>query len=183
MADENDLPQGDKLFAGVYTELRRLAAAQIRQERPGQSLSATGLVHEAFVKLVDPKDQRRWETRSHFFSAAAQAMRFILVDRARKRMALKRGGDNVRLELDLNDFDPSHEKLSDQRLIELNDAIEVLAKEFPVAAELVHLRFFAGMTFEEVGNCLEMSESAARRKWAFARAKLLKLMEGDSPSI
>ena len=160
----------------VYDELRKLAAQKLAQEAPGQTLQATDLVHEAYLRLVraaggssDPPDERHWDGRAHFFAAAAEAMRRILINRARDRGRRKRGGGwrRLRLErLDLSLANPTDE------LLALNDALDRLAQEDPVCAELVKLRFFAGLTLDEAARALGVVRRTADRYWAFARAWL-----------
>jgi RNA polymerase sigma factor (TIGR02999 family) len=150
----------------VYDELRKLAAARMAAERPGHTLDATALVHEAYMRLIG---EQRFDGKSHFFAAAAEAMRRVLVNHARDRARLKRGGVRIRVDLDqLTGPDAA----TDDQLIELDDALERLAHEFPLAAELAKLRFFAGMTLGDAAQVLGMPRRTADRHWAFARAWL-----------
>jgi RNA polymerase sigma factor (TIGR02999 family) len=157
------------LFPLVYDELRRLAAEKIAQEKPGQTLQATALVHEAYVRLVDVDKARQWKSRGHFFAAAAQAMQRILVDRARARNSRKRGGDRVRVDFD----DVSVVAAGDpDEILAVDEALAELAAVDPQAAELVRLRYFAGMSIPEVAEALNMPPRSADRLWAYARAWL-----------
>jgi RNA polymerase sigma factor (TIGR02999 family) len=163
--------RGDRQAAGallplVYDELRKLAAARIAAEPPGHTLNATALVHEAYLRMVG---DQQFEGRGHFFAAAAEAMRRILVDHARNRKRLKRGGGRNRVDLDQLTGPAA---TSDDGLLELDDALKQLADEFPVAAELVKLRFFVGMTLGEAAEALRIPRRTADRHWAFARAWL-----------
>jgi RNA polymerase sigma factor (TIGR02999 family) len=153
----------------VYAELRRLAAAQLAREKPGQTLHATALVHEAYMRLVGPADEERWQSRGHFFAAAAEAMRHILVDLARRKGRLKRGGDRVRLNLDA--VEPATGGPDDD-LLALDEALTRLAGVDPTAAELVKLRYFAGLTLTQAAEALGIGARSADRLWAYARAWL-----------
>ena len=169
----------ESLLPLVYDELRKLAAANLREERPGQTIQATGLVHEAYVRLVDVERAQGWNSRGHFFSAAAEAMRRILIDRARNKGRLKRGGGHERIELE------SIEVALDtpaEDLLAVNEAIEQLTSAHPDCAELVKLRFFAGMTQVEAAAALGMSQRSGDRNWAFARAWLHKRLQQDDNS-
>jgi RNA polymerase sigma factor (TIGR02999 family) len=166
----------EQLLPLVYDELRRLAAQKLAQEKPGQTLQATALVHEVYLRLVmpasgshDPPEVQQWEGRRHFFAAAAEAMRRILINRARDRGRLKRGGGWQRLHFD--QIDLSVAEPPDDLLI-LNDALEKLAQEDPACAELVRLRFFAGLTLDEAAQTLGIVRRTADRYWAFARSWL-----------
>ena len=167
-----DASAAEELLPLVYGELRRLASAKLLNELPGNSLQATALVHESYLKLIG--EDVRWNGRGHFFGAAAEAMRRILVDQARRNNALKRGGDQVRVAfpVDLFSEDPSSEKV-----ISLNEALSRFEKEAPQKAELVKLRFFAGLTKHQAAEALGISSTTADRYWAYARAWLKKTME------
>jgi RNA polymerase sigma factor (TIGR02999 family) len=173
------IERGDPSGAGqllplVYAELRRLAAARLAHERPGQTLEATALVHEAYLRLVDAEQAQHWNSRGHFFAAAAEAMRRILIERARRKGRLRHGGGLRRADLlDLEVAAPT----DDEEILLLDDALTRLAAARPQAAELVKLRFFAGLTLEEVAPLLDLSPRTARRLWAFARAWLRRDME------
>lgn len=157
----------DQLLPAVYDELRRMAAVKMSQEKPGQTLDATGLVHEAFLRLVGNES---FESRKHFFGAAAEAMRRILIDRARARNAEKRGGQAMRAEMELDQIPQSGEPLA--RLEVLNEAIGRFEQIEPEKAELVKLRYFVGLTIREAANILGISTATADRHWAYARAWL-----------
>jgi RNA polymerase sigma factor (TIGR02999 family) len=165
----------EQLLPLVYDELRRLAAMRLAQERPGQTLQPTALVHEAFVRLVDTETIRSWESRGHFFAAAAEAMRRILVERARRRGRLRHGAGLRRLDLleDLVQASPSE----DRELLLLDEALTRLSAVRPQAAELVKLRFFSGLTADEAAPLVGLSPRTARRLWTFARAWLRRDME------
>ncbi len=166
---QDDGPQAaEQLLPLVYEELRRVAGRQMARQPAGQTLQPTALVHEAFLRMTRDPD-RTWANRRHFFAAAAEAMRHILVDRARRRAAQKHGGDQVRLVLD--DVEVAGSAPGDQVLM-VNEALERLAAHDPAAAELVKLRFFAGFTFAQAAELLDTSERTAKRQWAYARAWL-----------
>lgn len=162
----------------IYDELRKLAAARMAAESPNQTLQATALVHEAYLRLVGPEDVAHWENRGHFFAAAAEAMRRILVDHARRKKTTIHGGGLVRqhLEADLVSAPQPREDL-----IALDQALDQLAADDPVKAELVKLRYFAGLTLAEAAEALGMSERTAGRHWSYARAWLRRAVEGADP--
>jgi RNA polymerase sigma factor (TIGR02999 family) len=160
-----------RLLPLVYDELRRMAAGHMAQESPGQTLQATALVHEAYLRLVDPPNQQCFANRRHFFGAAAEAMRRILVERARARGSRKRGGGRQRLDLDHQDV-AAPERSED--LLALDAALDRLAVAEPQAAELVRLRYFACRTMTEAAELLGMSRRSTHRLWAYARAWLLE---------
>src|SRR5262245_17328930 len=178
---------GDPKAAGqllplVYDELRRLAAQRLAHERPGQTLQATALVHEAYLRLVaDPggDEESRWNGRGHFFAAAAEAMRRILVESARRRRAVKHGGGQVRLELD-DELLAAAEPRED--LLALDEALTRLAATNRPAAELVQLRYFGGLTLPEAAEAMDMAPRTAGRLWAYARAWLRREVEGGEKS-
>ncbi len=174
--DAGDPHAVEQLLPLVYDELRKLAAAKLAHEKPGQTLDATALVHEAYVRLVHPVApgdapgaKGHFANRRHFFAAAAQAMRRILVDRARSRQAAKRGGDGQRLEIDL---DQLAGRYSDDELIDTDSVLDDLARQDGDTAELVRLHVFGGLSIEEAGAALGLSRSAAYRTWDYARAWL-----------
>ena len=176
----SDLARGDAQAAGqllplVYEELRQLAAARMAHEAPGNTLNATALVHEAYLRLVGSLDEARWESRGHFFAAAAEVMRRILVDRARRKAAARHGGGRARLELK-PDLVAAPEPRED--LLALDEALDRLAAEDPLKAELVKLRYFAGLTLPDAAAALGLSERTAGRHWAYARAWLRRAVEG-----
>lgn len=158
-----------ELLPLVYDELRKLAAVRLAQENPGQTLQATALVHEAYLRLVGGDAARQWDGRGHFFAAAAEAMRRILLNRARDRNRLKRGGDRRRVELDQIEIALDTD---DEQLIALDDALTELASEDPDAARLVNLHFYAGLTLRDVAALLGSSQRTVERQWAYARAWL-----------
>ncbi|MDG3005216.1 ECF-type sigma factor [Paludisphaera mucosa] len=171
-----DAADGDRrtaadLFPLVYAELRRLAAARMAGQAAGRTLDATALVHEAYIRLVGPADGPRWADRSHFFAAAAEAMRHILVDRARRRNALKRGGAVARIDLP-EDALAAPDHRGDAELIAVDEALDRLAEADPQAAELVKLRYFAGMSIPDAADALGIAPRTADRLWAYARAWL-----------
>ena len=158
-----------ELLPLVYDELRRLAAQRLARELPGQTLQATALVHEAYLRLVGETPDRPWDGRAHFFAAAAEAMRRILVENARRHHRLKRGGDRTRVELD--QVEPSAPG-DDQDLLALDEALERLARIEPVKAQVVQLRVFGGLTVAQAAEVLGLSISTTDRYWAYARAWL-----------
>lgn len=163
----------NELLPLVYEELRKLAAARLTHERSGQTLQATALVHEAYVRLVDVDEQQQWDSRGHFFAAAAEAMRRILVDNARCKKALKRGGDLMRHAIE--DFEPATSD-ADAKLLALDEALQQLAQEDPVKAEIVQLRYFGGLTNDDAAKVLGISSATAERYWTFSRAWLFRKM-------
>jgi len=174
----NSLEQGDphaaeKLLPLVYEELRKLAAARMANEAAGHTLQATALVHEAWLRLAGKDAQVEFANRAHFFAAAAEAMRRILIDRARSKAAGKRGGGWQRIDLDKVDIAADAD---DDTLLLVSEAVEKLAREEPKAAEIVKLRFFGGLTLEEAGQVLGVTDRTAKRYWAYARAWLFEEM-------
>jgi RNA polymerase sigma factor (TIGR02999 family) len=172
--EHGDPRAAEQLLPLVYNELRRLAAHKLAQEKPGQTLQATALVHEAYARLVGSGDtpggsEPRWDSRGHFFAAAAEAMRRILIDHAREKHAQKRGGDWTRLDID--DVELVTRTTPDQ-LLALDDALARLSREDPAAARLVELRYFAGLTVDEAGKALGISTATAYRHWKYARVWL-----------
>ena len=167
--DNGDPRAAEQLLPLVYDELRRLAAQKMAGESPGQTLQATALVHEAYVRLVNTEKAQQWNSRGHFFAAAAEAMRRILVDHARRKRSQRRGGMHGRCEL--RDGDRIALPLDDE-LLDLDEALSKLASADPQAAELVKLRVFAGMTVEEVAQAQGVSARTVKRNWAYARAWL-----------
>jgi RNA polymerase sigma factor (TIGR02999 family) len=164
-----------ELLPLVYDELRKLAAARMAEEQPGQTLQATALVHEAYLRLVGPADEPRWGGRGHFFAAAAEAMRRILVDSARRKRSRKRGGDRARLDLDQVTAATSG-RLDD--VLDIDAALVGLAATDPQAAELVKLRYFAGLSIPQAAAALGLSPRTADYLWAYARAWLLRSLGG-----
>jgi RNA polymerase sigma factor (TIGR02999 family) len=173
LAAQGDLTAAEHLLPLVYEELRSLAARKLAGERPGQSLQATALVHEAYLRLVAGQPDRQWDGRGHFFAAAAEAMRRILVENARSRGRLKRGGGLRRVDLaDQAAPDP------DADLLALDGALSRLATEDPIAAKVVELRQFAGLGHEQIAADLGITVYLARQKWAYARAWLREALGG-----
>jgi RNA polymerase sigma factor (TIGR02999 family) len=168
--EQGDARAADELLPLVYQELRHLAAQKISREPPGQTLQATALVHEAYIKLVGAEAQD-FSGRTHFFAAAAEAMRRILIDNARRKQRLKHGGGQHKIDLD--DVEPAVEAPSDD-LIALDEALEKLAGMDKVKADLVKLRYFAGLSLEQAAGLLDLPERTAKRYWAHARAWLYK---------
>jgi RNA polymerase sigma factor (TIGR02999 family) len=169
--ESGDPQAADQLLPLVYNELRRLAAARLAQERPGQTLQPTALVHEAYLRLVQGPGELKWSSRRHFYGAAAEAMRRILVESARQRQSAKRGGQAEQIPFDEQMFpvDPSSDEV-----LEVDEALQRLAELHPERAELVRLRYFAGLTSEEAAQALGMTKSQAERSWTYARAWLLR---------
>ena len=161
----------EQLLPLVYQELRKLAAVRLAQENPGQTLQATALVHEAYLRLVHGNQTQPWETRGHFFAAAAEAMRRILVEAARRKQRLKRGGDRQRLSLDYMELSIAE---PDEELLALDEALEKLEAKYPERAALVKLRYFGGLTGDEAALALGVSPATADRYWTYARAWLLR---------
>ena len=169
-----------ELLPLVYDELRRLAAQRLAAENPGHTLQATALVHEAYLRLVGPADDRRWNDRGHFFATAAEAMRRILVDAARRKGRAKHGGGRVRLDLDAAPTAAADGAAPDE-LIALDAALDDLARFDPAKAEVVKLRYFTGLTIDETAACLDISPATAKRQWAVARAWLFHRLSGEEP--
>jgi RNA polymerase sigma factor (TIGR02999 family) len=175
--EHGDPSAAEQLLPLIYDELRRLAAAKLAQEKPGQTLQATALVHEAYLRLVDVEKAQQWNSRGHFFAAAAEAMRRILVERARRKGRIRHGGGRRRVDLlDAEAGAPD----DDEQIVLLDEALTRLAAARPQAAELVKLRYFAGLTLEEIASVLALSPRTARRLWVFARAWLRRDMERSS---
>ena len=172
--DQGDPKAAEQLLPLVYGELRKLAVERMAQERPGQTLQATALVHEAYIRLVDVENAQHWNSRGHFFAAAAEAMRRILVDNARCKERPVHGGDRQRVELD------EAVSLADGRrdeVLAVNEALAKLAEESPSTATLVKLRYFAGMSLPEAAKSLGISRATASRYWAYAKVYLYCAME------
>jgi RNA polymerase sigma factor (TIGR02999 family) len=169
--DDGDPKAAEELLPLVYDELRKLAAAKMAAERPGQTLQATALVHEAYVRLVDVEKVQQWASRGHFFAAAAEAMRRILIEDTRRKLAAKRGGELERVpQIEIQ----AATSLNPLDLLALDEALSKLEQEEPVRAELVKLRFFAGLSIEEAASTLNISKATAKRYWIYARAWLFQ---------
>lgn len=180
----NQIDQGDPQAPGalltlVYSELRRLAEFKMRREGPGQTLQPTALVHEAFLRLLPDARERKFHNRSHFFAAAAEAMRRILIENARRRRSDKHGGKFQRHELD--EQDATIDSVDADTLLDLDQALQKLADQEPELAKLVELRYFAGLTIDEAAEVLEVSPRTVKRNWAYARAWLGREMHQDEP--
>lgn len=167
--------RAEDLIPLVYEELRRLAAYRMSREKPGQTLQATALVHEAFLRLLKSESQS-WRDRRHFFGAAAEAMRRILIENARRKAALKRGGEFVRTNIPLADIPVRGQSVD---ILDLNTALEDLEKEDPSTAELVKLRYFAGLTWNQIAETLEVSPRTARNIWTYGKVWLFKRLNDD----
>jgi RNA polymerase sigma factor (TIGR02999 family) len=174
--EQGDPLAAEKLLPLVYDELRRLAAQKLAQEKPGQTLQATALVHEAYLRLVDGKKAQKWNSRGHFFAAAAEAMRRILIDEARHKRADKRGGKSRRISLD--DADDGYTPQDDE-LLAIDEALTRLAAEDPKGAQLIQLRHFAGLSVEDAAEVVGIARSTAYEHWAYARARLRCLLAGE----
>jgi RNA polymerase sigma factor (TIGR02999 family) len=180
--EQGDPQAADQLLPLVYDELRRLAAQRLAQEKPGQTLQATALVHEAYLRLLPgggpqgEASQPHWDSRGHFFAAAAEAMRRILLNRARDKKRVKRGGQLHRVDLDQVEIALDTE---DEQLIALDDALAQFAVEDPAAARLVSLRFFAGLSLKDAACSLGLAQRTAERQWAYARAWLYARLRQD----
>jgi RNA polymerase sigma factor (TIGR02999 family) len=168
--ERGDPSAAEQLLPLVYDELRQLAAQKLAHEQPGQTLQATALVHEAYLRLVGGEQAHDWDGRGHFFAACAEAMRRILIDRARHKQTRKAGGGLRRL--DLEEVEPALEEDNGERLLALDEALRQLEVEDPRKAELVKLRFFAGLTAQQAAAALGVSTSTAEKDWAYARSWL-----------
>jgi len=176
--EEGNIHAVDELFPLVYQELRQLAAQRLNRELPGQTLQATALVHEAYLRLVGSENQN-WSGRHHFFSAAAEAMRRILIENARRKKSLRHGGGRKRVDFDEAILIKDNDTAADD-LIALDKALEELSKKDKVKADLVKLRYFAGLTSDQAAEVLGISSSTADRYWAYARSWLrLEIAKGD----
>jgi RNA polymerase sigma factor (TIGR02999 family) len=171
-----DPHSAEQLLPLVYKELRKLAAQKLAQEKPGQTLEATALVHEAYLRLVDVKKVQHWDSRAHFFAAAAEAMRRILIESARRKRRLKRGGNRERVDLDNASV---VSKAAPDELLIIDEAIAKLAAEDPQGAQLVRLRYFAGLSVEDAAEMCGLSRSSAFEHWSYARAWLHNELYGQ----
>ena len=178
--ESGDPSAAEQLLPLVYKELRKLAAAKMADEKPGQTMQATGLVHEAYIRLVDVEEAQHWNSRGHFFGAAAEAMRRILVEQARKKHRVRHGGDFKRIEL----RDVVDTRVPDaETILAVNDALNQLTEQESDVAEIVKLHFFAGLTLDETADALALSRATVYRQWAYARACLrlmMRAVETDS---
>jgi RNA polymerase sigma factor (TIGR02999 family) len=177
--DAGDASATHQLLPVVYEELRSMAAAQMVRESPGQTLQPTALVHEAYLRLTGAAGQSTWGSRGHFFAAAAEAMRRILIESARRRNAIKRGGDLQRAEFDLNEFAG---RAASNEILAVDEALERFARVAPAKAELVKLRYFAGFTLVEAADLLGISPREADRWWAYAKSWLKLALQDPDPA-
>jgi RNA polymerase sigma factor (TIGR02999 family) len=175
--EQGDSHAAEQLLPLVYAELRKLATQRLAQEKPGQTLQATALVHEAYLRLVDVEGSRHWNGRGHFFAAAAEAMRRILIENARSKAREKRGGDWRRVDFEELDVVTS---VSPEQLVSLDDALARLITHDPLAGQLVKLRYFAGLALDEAAEALQVSTATAYRHWAYARAWLASELLGET---
>lgn len=175
--EQGDPQAAEHLLPLVYDELRKLAAVKLAQEKPGQTLQATALVHDAYIRLVDTDKIQNWNSRGHFFAAAAEAMRRIVIERARRKRRLRHGGGRQRLDLDCLNFADEGPACN---LLALDEALVRLAAEEKVVADLVKLRYFAGLTAAQAAETLGISLRTANRHWAYAKAWLFQQLEGDA---
>jgi RNA polymerase sigma factor (TIGR02999 family) len=176
--EQGDPKAAEELLPLVYTELRRLAVHKMAQIPPGQTLQPTALVHEAYLRLVGQTSQQ-WQGRAHFFAAAAEAMRRILIDNVRRKRAIRHGGNQQRLDVDEVQIAV---ELKDDELLAVDEALDQFSKRDPQKAELVKLRYFIGLTLEEAADTLGLSHSMAKRHWTYARAWLLREIRRDENS-
>jgi RNA polymerase sigma factor (TIGR02999 family) len=173
--ESGDPQAAEQLLPLVYDELRKLAAAKLAQEKPGHTLQATALVHEAYIRLVEPDKTRGWDSRGHFFAAAAEAMRRILVESARRKRSPKCGGDLGRMDLDEACLvEPGRS----EEIVALDEALTRFAQEDPIKADLVKLRYFGGFSIEQAAELLGVSRATAKRYWTYARAWLYEQIAG-----
>jgi RNA polymerase sigma factor (TIGR02999 family) len=176
--EQGDPSAAEQLLPLVYDELRQLAAQKLAQEQPGQTLQATALVHEAYLRLVEGAKVQRWDSRGHFFAAAAEAMRRILIDNARRKHSQKRGGSRRRLELDAGAVLAAPEDPAADDLLSLDEALRQFEVEDPLKARLVKLRYFAGLSLAEAAQALGISTASAKRHWIYARSWLYGKIHG-----
>lgn len=174
--EKGDPQASEQLLPLVYDELRKLAVQRLMDEKPGQTLQATALVHEAYLRLVGAHHEQRWDSRGHFFAAAAEAMRRILLNRARDKKRVKRGGERRRVDLDQIEIALD---TNDEQLVALDEALTQLAVEDADAARLVNVRFFAGLTLKDAAASLGLAPRTAERQWAYARAWLYARLRQD----
>jgi len=174
--ESGDPSAAEQLMPLVYDELRKLAAARLAHERPGQTLQATALVHDAYLRLIGPagQDPRNWKDRGHFFAAAAEAMRRLLVERARRKKSIRHGGGQQRIDLETQLCISAD---GDDAVLAINDALERLRAEEPEAAQVVTLRYFAGLTIKEVAAAMNVSVRTVNRHWTYARTWLYRDLE------
>jgi len=174
--DAGDPQAAEQLLPLVYAELRQLASSRLAQEKPGQTLQPTALVHEAYLRLVDVEQSQHWNSKGHFFGAAAEAMRRILVEKARQKLGPQRGGEWVRIPFD---HDLGIANQGAEEILKIHDALDDLARESPIKAELVKLRFFAGFSHQQAAEVLGLSRTTADRYWAYAKAFLFAALQDE----
>jgi RNA polymerase sigma factor (TIGR02999 family) len=174
--ESGDPAAAAQLLPLIYEQLRELAAVKLAQEKPGQTLQATALVHEAYIRLVDVESAQHWNSRGHFFAAAAEAMRRILVDQARRKNSHKHGGKGHRVSLDQADLGRT---TPESELLDIDDALNRLTAEDPQAARLIQLRYFAGLSIEDAAELIGISRSTAYEHWSYARVRLRILLDAD----
>jgi RNA polymerase sigma factor (TIGR02999 family) len=167
--EQGDPTAAEQLLPLVYEELRNLASRRLKREKTGQTLQATALVHEAYLRLVDVREAQQWNSRGHFFAAAAEAMRRLLVEKARRKKRLRHGGEHRRVDLDTELFISDQ---ADDSLLALDEALSRLAADEPEAADVVKLRYFAGLTIEQTAAAMSISVRTVNRHWTYARAWL-----------
>jgi RNA polymerase sigma factor (TIGR02999 family) len=177
--EQGDPHAAEQLLPLVYDELRHLAAQRLAREKPGQTLQATALVHEAYLRLVDSESTRPWNSRGHFFAAAAEAMRRILIDRARGKNSIKRGGGARQVGLDAETLLPAPDDDTGDDLLALDLALQQLEGEEPLKARLVKLRYFAGLSLQDAARALDISDATAKRWWIYARSWLYGKIQGE----
>lgn len=176
--EAGDPSAAEQLLPLLYDELKKLAAHKLAQEKPGQTLQPTALVHEAYVRLVDGEESQHWNNRGHFFAAAAEAMRRILVDNARRKQSLKQGGNWQRRRADLDQLGAIESAVD---ILAIDEALAKLTQENPAVAKLVELRFFAGLTLDEAAGALDVSVRTANRYWTYAKAYVYNAIQGEPP--
>jgi RNA polymerase sigma factor (TIGR02999 family) len=174
--EAGDPSAAEQLLPLLYDELKKLAAHKLAQEKPGQTLQPTALVHEAYLRLVDGEESQHWNSRGHFFAAAAEAMRRILVDNARQKRSLKQGGNLQRRQANLDQLGAIESAVD---ILAIDEALAKLAQEHPAVAKLVELRFFAGLTLDEAAGALDVSVRTANRYWTYAKAYLYNAIHGE----
>jgi RNA polymerase sigma factor (TIGR02999 family) len=178
-AQQGNLRAAEQLLPLVYEQLRKLAAQKLAQEKPGQTLQATALVHEAYLRLVGGERDRHWESRRHFFAAAAEAMRRILIDQARHKQSIKAGGELRRVPLDQGASLVAQEETTGEDLLALDEALGQFEAEDPIKAQLVKLRFFGGASLDDAAAMLGISTATAKRYWVYARSWLYGKLHGE----
>ncbi len=172
--EQGDSSAAEQLLPLVYDELRAMAAAKMSRERPGQTLQATALVHEAYLRLVGDGELPSWKTRAHFFGAAAEAMRRILIEQARRKLRLRHGGTGKRVDLDVEFLEDGDR---DTRMVALDEALKLLEIDQPVIAQVVKLRYFVGLTIAETAAALDIPVRTINRHWAYAKARLYRELQ------